>query len=269
MQGLEGKVAIVTGGARGIGRGFARRLGRLGAKVAVFDIDLLSYRAFDGEAQSMTAETTVAEIEAEGGIALGFEVDVTDPDAVTAAVGEVAQVWGRIDILVANAGGGSGSLEETRASELDPAELQFIVARNLFATVYSATAVAPVMKQQRSGKIVTISSLAALGTSHNGGHAHYAAAKAGVAQYTRFLAQDLGPYGITANCIAPGVTATGRIAATILGGNTQTNPLLESIALRRFGTVEDCADVLEFLATPLSDYVTGVIIPVDGGMRTG
>jgi len=269
MASLEGKVAIVTGGGRGLGHGFARRLADLGAKVAVFDIDLQSWREFEGEAQLMTAASTVEEIEQAGGEAIGIEVDVSDPDAVKAAVERVADAWGRIDVLVANAGGGSGSLEDTRASELKPEELQVITARNLYATIYTCTAVAPIMKRQGSGKIITVGSLAAIILSGIGGHAHYAAAKAGIIQYTRYLAQDLGPHGITANCIAPGVTATGRIAKTLLGGDLKTNPMLEAIALRRFGTVEDCANVIEFLATPLSDYVTGVLIPVDGGMRTG
>ncbi len=269
MGRLDGRVAIVTGAARGLGRAYAKRLAGLGARVAVFDVNLRSWEEFETEAASMTADGTVAEIEAAGGTALGVEVDVTDPEAVNAAVAEVVEAWGRIDVLVANAGGGAGPPAETRASELDPALLQFVTANNLFGTVHSVTAVAPTMKAQRSGKIVTVSSAAALIASAQGSHAHYAAAKAAIANYTRYLAQDLGPYGITANCIAPGVTATGRIAATLLQGDTETNPLLESIALRRFGAVEDCAKVIEFLATELSDYVTGALIPVDGGLRAG
>ena len=269
MRSLEGKVAIVTGGARGIGRAYAKRLAALGAKVAVLDIDLHSYREYEAEARGMTAPGTVAEIEAVGGVAYGIEVDVTDAGATEAAVEQVFGLWGRIDILVANAGGGSGSPATTKAGSLDPAELAFVTATNLFATVHSVIAVVPFMKEQRSGKIITVSSLAASGPSADGSLAHYAAAKAAIAHYTRYLAQDLGPFGITANCIAPGVTASGRIAATVLEGDVQNSRLIHTIALRRIGTVEDCANVLEFLATSLSDYVTGAIIPVDGGMRTG
>jgi 3-oxoacyl-[acyl-carrier protein] reductase len=106
--------------------------------------------------------------------------------------------------------------------------------------------------------------------SRDGGYAHYGAAKAAIAHYTRYLAQDLGPFGITANCIAPGVIATGRIMATVLPGSIQSNQdRSELVALRRLGTVEDCARVVEFLATDLSDYVTGAVIPVDGGLVRG
>jgi 3-oxoacyl-[acyl-carrier protein] reductase len=123
------------------------------------------------------------------------------------------------------------------------------------------------MKAQHSGKIITVSSVAGLSASPDGGYAHYGAAKAAIAHYTRYLAQDLGPHGITANCIAPGVIATGRIMQTVLPGSSTANQnRAEEIALRRLGTVEDCARVIEFLATDLSDYVTGTVIPIDGGL---
>jgi 3-oxoacyl-[acyl-carrier protein] reductase len=127
------------------------------------------------------------------------------------------------------------------------------------------------MKEQRSGRIVTVSSIAGLGPSPDGGYAHYGAAKAAIAHYTKYLAQDLGPFGINANCIAPGVIATGRIMATVVPGSINANrDRSEQIALRRLGTTEDCAKVVEFLVTDLSDYVTGQVIAIDGGMvRSG
>ena len=177
---------------------------------------------------------------------------------------------GPVDVLVANAGGGRGRPIDTKASSLDPALLQLVTAMNLFGTVYTVNAVAPTMKQQRSGKIITVSSVAGTAPSADGGYAHYGAAKAAIAHYTRYLAQDLGPFGITANCIAPGVIATGRIMATVIPGGVQSNrDRAELVALRRLGTVEDCAKVVEFLATDLSDYVTGAVIPVDGGLVRG
>lgn len=270
MGKLDGKVAIVTGAARGLGRAYARRLAGLGAKVAVSDIDLRSYRDFEAEARDMTGETTVAEITAAGGAALGIEMDVRDRDAVEAMVARVVEEWGRVDVLVANAGGGRGRPVDTKASGLDPALLELVVAMNLYGTVYSCNAVAPHMKRQRSGKIVTVSSVAGTAPSADGGYAHYGAAKAAIAHYTRYLAQDLGPHGITVNCIAPGVIATGRIMQTVIPGSSQSNrDRAELVALRRLGTVEDCAKVVEFLTTDLSDYVTGAVIPIDGGLVRG
>ncbi|MSP00150.1 MAG: SDR family oxidoreductase [Acetobacteraceae bacterium] len=267
MGKLDGKVAIVTGAGRGLGRAYARRLAVLGAKIAVTDINLKSYEEFDAEAKSMTGDSTVAEIIAGGGEAIGIEMDVTDEHAVNAMAEQVMKTWGRIDILVANAGGGRGRPVDTKASTLDSALLHLVTSMNLYGTVYSVNAVAPFMKQQRSGKIVTVSSVAGLGPSTDGGYAHYGAAKAAIAHYTRYLAQDLGPHGINANCIAPGIITTGRIMATVMPNQADANrDRTETVALRRLGSVEDCAKVVEFLCTDLSDYVTGQVIAIDGGM---
>src|SRR5260370_20101733 len=121
-----------------------------------------------------------------------------------------------VDVLVANAGGGRGRPMDTKASSLDPALLQLVTEMNLFGTVYSCNAVAPVMKQQRSGNIITVSSVAGTAPSADRSYAHYGAAKAAFAHYTRYLPQDLGPFGITANCIAPGLIATRRIMPTVI-----------------------------------------------------
>ena len=267
MSKLNGKVAIVTGAGRGLGRAYARRLAALGAKVAVTDLNLKSYEDFEAERRDMTGDSTVAEIEASGGTALGIELDVADREAVGAMVARVVKAWGRVDILVANAGGGRGRPVDTKASGLDPALLDLVLRINLHGTIYCCNAVAPIMKQQGYGKIVTVSSVAGISPSTDGGYAHYGAAKAAIAHYTRYLAQDLGPHGITANCIAPGIIATGRIMQTVLPGSSRANTdPAARVALRRLGTVEDCARVVEFLATDLSDYVTGTVVPVDGGL---
>src|SRR5439155_2288335 len=132
MGKLDGKVAIVTGAARGLGRAYARRLAGLGAKIAVADLDLRSYQEFEAEAKDMTADSTVAEIMAAGGKAMGVELDVTDREAVEAMVAQVVARWGQVDVLVANAGGGRGRPVDTKASGLDPALVQLVDAMNLF-----------------------------------------------------------------------------------------------------------------------------------------
>jgi 3-oxoacyl-[acyl-carrier protein] reductase len=267
MGKLEGKVAIVTGGGRGLGRAYAHRLTGLGAKIAVCDLNLKSFEEFETERRDMTGASTVAEIEAGGGAAIGIELDVADRAAVDAMVAKVVDTWGRVDILVANAGGGRGRPIDTKASTLDSDLLDLVLHMNLYGTIYCCNAVAPIMKQQRYGKIVTVSSVAGISPSTDGGYAHYGAAKAGIAHYTRYLAQDLGPFGITANCIAPGTIATGRIMQTVIPGSSRANAdPAARVALRRTGTVEDCARVIEFLTTDLSDYVTGTLIPIDGGL---
>jgi 3-oxoacyl-[acyl-carrier protein] reductase len=235
------------------------RLASLGAKIALCDLDLKSYAEFEFEAKTMTGESTVTEIEAAGGGALGYQLDVTDQRAVQAMVDDVVRQWGRVDILICNAGGVRGKPVETKASTLDPALAHLVVGMNLYGTIYSVIAVAPHMKEQRSGRIVTVSSIAGSSPSADGGFAHYGAAKAAVAHYTRYLAQELGPFGVTVNCIAPGAIETGHAMAV-------SRDSAERIALRRKGTVEDCAKVVEFLCTDLSDYVTGALIPIDGGL---
>src|ERR1700730_1502690 len=165
MGKLDGKVAIVTGAARGLGRAYAKRLAGLGARVAGADLSLKSYEEFEAEAEDMAAESTVAEIMAAGGVAIGIEVEVRDHQAVEAMVTRVIEEWGRVDVLVANAGGGRGRPVDTKASTIDPALLDLVVGMNLFGTVYCCNAVAPVMKSQRFGKIITVSYDAGLSPS--------------------------------------------------------------------------------------------------------
>lgn len=264
MGKLDGQVAIVTGAARGLGRAYARRLAGLGAKVAVSDLNLRSYSEFAGEADAMTADTTVDEIRNGGGESLGFEFDISDRAAVFDMTEAVAKAWGRVDILVANAGGGRGRPAETTATLVPQDLLELVTGMNFYGTVYSCSAVAPHMKAQRSGRIVTVASYAGLVAGIGGGYAHYGANKAAIAHYTRYLAQELGPYNVNCNCIAPGVIETARIVE-LVGGRSRANEGNPDIALRRNGQPEDCAKVVEFLTTDLSDYVTGAVIPIDGG----
>jgi 3-oxoacyl-[acyl-carrier protein] reductase len=245
------------------------RLAALGASVAAIDINLRSYTEFKADAATMTADTTVEEIRAVGGSAIGIELDVGDHEAVLALGQQVEREWGQIDVLVANAGGGTGAVAATRASELDPQLIDVVVRRNLLGTMYSCAAVTPAMKRQRQGKIVTVSSAAGSVPVEDGGYAHYSAAKAAIEMYTRSLARELAPFGVNVNCIAPGNIATGRIMRLLGLSGADDDPVdLQRRAALDFGTVEDCAGVVEFLTTDLSDSVTGAVIPI-GGWNVG
>jgi 3-oxoacyl-[acyl-carrier protein] reductase len=260
---LEGRTALVTGGARGLGRAYALRLAELGADVAIFDADLRSYAAFDREAAAMTAETTVDEVVAQGRRSIGIQVDVTDAQAMRDAVGAIKDEWGRLDILVCNAGGGIGVPSETAAADVEDDVFDQVLQRNLYGTVNSCRPAADLMRQQRWGRIVTVSSMAGRRAEPGGGYAHYGTAKAAIEMYSRYLAQQLGPDNITVNCIAPGHIGTGRLMLSIEQRGKEG--IENSIPLRRIGTPEDCANVVQFLVTDLGDYVTGAVIPVDGG----
>lgn len=275
---LAGKVALITGGARGLGRGYALRLAGLGADIAIVDRNLKSYEVYDFERNQMNSQTVVDECSGLGVRAIEIEADLTDRKITERTVADIAERMGRIDIVVCNAGGGT----VTFADELGPDEagpgrkgesgtgdvtttgtpsdcpqeaLMRVLDINLMTCMYTCMAVAPYMKKQKSGKIVTVSSTA--GVAASGGYHPYGTAKAAIIHYTRSLAQELGPYNINVNCIAPGIIRTGRLG--------DRSHLAKLIPLRREGTIEDCAKVVEFLVTDLSDYVTGKTITIDGG----
>ncbi|MBN1685347.1 MAG: SDR family oxidoreductase [Spirochaetales bacterium] len=275
---LAGQVALVTGGARGLGRGYALRLAALGADIAVVDRDLKSYEVYEFEKRQMTGSTVVEECRALGVKAVGLEADLTDRAAAGKAVKDVVRKMGRIDIVVCNAGGGTvkfaDELEEgetgpERTGESGPGDIvttgsaadcpQEALARvldiNLMTCMYTCMAVAPYLKDQRSGKIVTVSSSAGLSSNYT--YHPYGTAKAAIIHYTRALAQELAPYNINVNCIAPAIIRTGRLG--------DRSHLAARIPMGREGTIEDCAKVVEFLVTDLSDYVTGQTISVSGG----
>jgi NAD(P)-dependent dehydrogenase (short-subunit alcohol dehydrogenase family) len=259
---LAGKTAIVTGAARGLGRAYALRLASLGADVAVVDIKL------DGAAEygeKLSAASVPQEIEQLGRRSIGIEADLARRDAAFNAIATALQTFGRIDILVNNAGGALTPADRSRASEAPEEDTRFLMDVNYMSAVHCCQAVAPIMKRQRSGVIVNISSQSGVTTYKQGLLAAYAASKAAVTHYTRYLAAELGPYGIRANCLSPGVMLTARVAAQAAKRGVGTEDEAEQIPLRRFGQVEDCAGVLEFLTTDLSQYVTGQVISVCGG----
>lgn len=264
MRRLEGKVAIVTGAARGIGREYALRLASLGANVGIIDIDLKAYQHFEREQLSGDFETVVDEIKSFGVNSIGVEADISNELEVVNAVNKIRAEIGDIDILIANAGGGSGDITENAASSIDSAQLKVVMERNLYGTIYSVKAVASDMKKRNYGKIITVTSVAGIKANDSGTYSHYGAAKAAIINYTKYLAQDLGPYNITVNAIAPGYIGTGRLMEQFekVGVDSYAN----QTALKRLGTPQDCANVIEFLATELSDYVTGSVIDVTGGL---
>lgn len=264
MGKLSGRTALVTGAARGLGREYALRLASLGADVGVIDIDLHSYKAFQGEAQLLTADSVVDELRAMGVRAAGAEADITDREQVFAAVKEIADELGDITIVIANAGGGMGPPDGNKASELDWDMYHTVINRNLHGTVYTVNAVVPMMKKQGFGKIVTMASVGGLVTNSDGSYAHYAMAKAAIIHYTHYLAAELGKYNINANCIAPGYMATGRLLEQYKQAGEET--FLSRTSIKRFGTPLDCANAMEFLVTDQSDFVTGHVLEVSGGV---
>ena len=262
MGKLDGQVALVTGSGRGLGRAYALHLAQLGADVVINDIDLDAAKEYNEE---LTAETVVAEIENFGRRSLGFEVDVTERDVVFAMVDEIVDKLGRIDILVNNTGGALGQPKSSMASDTEEEYYNYIMEINLSSAILCCQAVSVPMKEAGYGRIVNVSSQAGLWSAWNGGGMAYSVAKAGVVQYTRLLAAELGAYGINVNCIAPGYILSSRGIAGGRNSPETRERLLPQIPLRRMGMPEDCAKVVEFLVTDLSDYVTGQCIPVCGG----
>ena len=259
---LEGNVAIVTGAARGLGRSYALRLASLGADVAIVDINLDGAAEFGEE---LNADSVPAEIEALGRKSIGIQADLTSKDEVNAIVEAVMQNFGRIDILVNNAGGALTPADRSMASQSPEEDIRFLFDVNYMSTVFCCQAVVPVMKRQQGGVIVNISSQSGI-TTYNGGFiAAYASSKAAVTHYTRYLAAEVGSHGIRANCLSPGVMLTARVAAQAAKRGIGTDEEAQKVPLGRLGKPEDCAGVLEFLATDLSQYVTGQCISVCGG----
>jgi NAD(P)-dependent dehydrogenase (short-subunit alcohol dehydrogenase family) len=261
-MGLAGKVAVVTGGARGLGRAFALRLASLGADVAIVDINLAGAADFG---ETLSAPTVADEIIGKGRRALGIQADLGRRNEATAAIRKVESELGRIDVLVNCAGGLIAPVERSAASIGSDDDAKLLFDANYGSMLYCCQAVVPGMREAGGGVIVNISSQSGVSVYPGGIMAAYGAAKAAVTHYTRYLAAEAGPWGIRANCIAPGIIMTSRVAAQAAQRGVGTNTQAEAIPLRRLGTPEDCAGVLEFLATDLSRYVTGQCICVDGG----
>ena len=243
---LTGKVAIVTGAGRGIGLEIARRFAREGATVVVADVrdDLL---AAAGE-----------EWRREGWPGLQVACDVSDAASCNAAVAAAEQAFGRVDILVNNAGIARGA----RVEAMDDAVWDANLAINLSGVMRMCRAVIPVMTRQGSGRILNAASFAAIIPSVGG--AAYSASKAGVESFSRVLAGELGPHNITVNAYAPGMVPT-EMNHFAERPDTEQERLLDTLTLRRWGTPEDVANLLVFLASDFAGYITGTMIDVSGG----
>jgi NAD(P)-dependent dehydrogenase (short-subunit alcohol dehydrogenase family) len=251
---FEGKIALITACASGIGRATADIMAREGAIVVGIDTN------------AERLEQMVAEIAAAGGKAHGRLCDALDKDQVDPLVASVAQEFGGIDILV-NAVGGSTIVQRPSATveELSLDEWKKLIDFNLDGTFLFTHAVVPVMKRQRSGKIVNLASVAGRGRSVSSSAA-YAAAKGGIIAFTKKLCYELGPYGVNINAIAPSVTLTERIRPHWERRSQEDQAReIDKTPLRRVAEAADQAKVICFLASSDADFVTGVTIDVTGG----
>ncbi len=259
---LQRKVAIVTGAARGLGRAYVLRLARLGADVAIADIDLNGAERYG---EHLSAPSVREEVLTLGRTAIDFEGDLSRRDQAELLVERTVRELGRVDIIVNNAGGLLTPIERSHASVVPEEDIRATLDANLMNAVFCCQAVIPHFKAQRSGVIINVSSAAARNVVSGGRFAIYGAAKAAVTHFTRNLAMELGPFGIRANCIAPGLILSSRMKHTAQQRNLGTATDIERIPLGRAGEPEDCANVVEFLATDLSSFVTGQCISVCGG----
>lgn len=240
------RLALVTGGSRGIGRAIALHLASCGYRVAV------NYQSAQG-----AAEELVQSICSSGGEAVAFQADVSDSDQVKALFKDVSEKMGSVEVLVANA----GVTRDNLLMRMKDEDWQKVLTTNLNSVYYcTREAIRPMMKA-RYGRIIAISSV--VGLTGNAGQANYAAAKAGVLGLMKSLARELASRGITANSIAPGYIETDMTA--VLPEEVRA-AVLEKIPLARYGQPEDIAKAVAFLASEDASYITGQVLAVDGGM---
>lgn len=251
IDGLKGKVAIVTGGGHGIGRAYCLAFGGAGAKVVVADID---EPAAVKVAREVNSQTDVQ--------SLSVKVDVADEASTQMMVKTILERFARIDILVNNAAiFATIPMNRGGIDSIDPAEWDRMMAVNLKGLFFCCRAVLPTMRQQKSGKIVNISSGTVL--SGSAGRIHYVTSKAGVIGFTRTLAREVGEYNINVNAIAPGSTLSEENPTEEIIKMRQAR--LGDRALKRVQMPQDLVGTVLFLSSPLSDFMTGQTLAVDGG----
>ena len=248
-SGLAGKVVLVTGGSRGIGRAIVERFAADGAEVHFY------YRG-----NETAAREVLDGIAAAGGKASAEALDICDASAVTAAIERLVERSGRIDVLVNNA----GIVRDNLLAMLSDDDIRSVLDTNVGGTFNVTRAVVPHMISKRAGKIVNLSSVA--GDKGGRGQTNYAASKGAINAFTRALAVELASRRITVNCVAPGVIGTEMSQAV---RDMAGDEVKARILLRRFGQPQDVAHAVWFLASRFADYVTGEVLHVDGGFKMG
>ena len=244
MGAVNNQIAVVTGGGGGIGGAIVRRFSREGAKVAIVDVD------------DAAAKARVDEVEARGGSAMVIVADVTNKTSVEQMIKTTLDRWGRIDILINVAGGATIN----PVIDVTEAEWDHIIDMNLKSTFLCSQAVLPSMMKERYGKIVNISSI--YGFTGNATRASYAAAKAGVAVFTKSLALEVVSHSINVNAIAPGRILTDRVRGHY--SEAEWNELVQQIPMKRAGTSDEIASAAVFLVADENKYITGQTIHVNG-----
>lgn len=247
MKLLEGKVALITGAARGIGKSIAVKFAQEGADIAFTDLN-----------RDENMEATEKELEALGVKANGYASNAADFAQTEEVVAKIKEDFGHIDVLVNNA----GITKDGLMMRMTEAQWDAVIAVNLKSAFNFIHAVLPIMMRQRQGSIINMASV--VGVHGNAGQSNYAASKAGLIALAKSIAQEVGSRGIRANAIAPGFIETAMTAA--LPEDIRKEWALK-IPLRRAGQVEDIANVATFLASDMSSYVSGQVIQVDGGMN--